>query len=411
MRQVRLSRERQLDIVAARGAAERTTALWLALRDEGLDCTREYARLLLEGELRYSLSEDKLQAPEFDIRYGEDGEATLVGYHGPDIVICIDADDDTGTLTKPDLRRIHCLSCPPKDGIVVIPSGVTQIRATFLDDQLHYARRIVIPDGVRVIGNYSFRNCFALEEVTIPESVTSIGALAFGGCRNLRHVELPGHLESIGHLAFCRCESLASVVLPDSVGEVGYGAFMGCASLSSVHLPDGLALPPELNIFYGCDALDVTAPRALSTGGWEEARQRLCEALKWFTFQYLDGTNSVYIFMIKGIDEPDASYIGEEVDDDGLEEDVRSFMQPNSWIIRDRSLDIPVLKFRQDTGFAVRAVVDTLRGNGVRVFRDSEDSDESWEYYQDLFRCIVMIGLRLLYVEDKWYAMVFEWSD
>lgn len=55
--------------------------------------------------------------------------------------------------------------------------------------------------------------------------------------------------------------------------------------------------------------------------------------------------------------------------------------------------------------------MDTLRGCGVRVFRDSEESDECWGYYEELFRCTMMIALRFLYVEGKWYAMVFEWSD
>jgi len=245
--------------------------------------------------------------------------------------------------------------------------------------------------------------------VLIPESVTSIGALAFGGCRSLGHVELPRRLESIGDLAFCGCEGLTNVVLPDSVKDIGYGAFMGCTSLSSVRLPDGLAVSPERNTFYGCNGLRTTKPLVSSPDGWKGARDNLCHAVSWYTYQYMSGPIS-YSLTIDEIDEPDASYIGEEVASDDLEKDIRSFMGHGNWAFLDNSVDPPVIR-RKSAEFAERVIVDTLRRYDAKVFRDNDESEECWGYYHDLFNCFDMISLRFLLVEGKWYAMVFDWSD
>ena len=40
---------------------------------------------------------------------------------------------------------------------------------------------LIIPNGVTSIGNYTFKNCNRLANITIPDSVTSIGTDAFDG--------------------------------------------------------------------------------------------------------------------------------------------------------------------------------------------------------------------------------------
>ncbi|MBR2257420.1 MAG: leucine-rich repeat domain-containing protein [Blautia sp.] len=44
---------------------------------------------------------------------------------------------------------------------------------------------VVIPDGVKKIGDETFSVCRSLTTVTIPESVIKIGKEAFRGCNNL----------------------------------------------------------------------------------------------------------------------------------------------------------------------------------------------------------------------------------
>ena len=43
-------------------------------------------------------------------------------------------------------------------------------------------REVVIPDGVKSIGEQAFCGCSALVDIKIPDSVEFIGDLAFGYC-------------------------------------------------------------------------------------------------------------------------------------------------------------------------------------------------------------------------------------
>lgn len=61
--------------------------------------------------------------------------------------------------------------------------------------------------------------------------VTAIGDGAFEGTR-IRSVSLPDTVKSVGWFAFRNCRSLAKAVCPQSVTSIGYEAFSGCKSLT-----------------------------------------------------------------------------------------------------------------------------------------------------------------------------------
>lgn len=67
-------------------------------------------------------------------------------------------------------------------------------------------------------------------KVVLPEGVKSIGNNAFENCINLEEVVLPDSLESIGNEAFINCVSLRKVVYSDNV-NVDKTAFEGCKCL------------------------------------------------------------------------------------------------------------------------------------------------------------------------------------
>lgn len=54
----------------------------------------------------------------------------------------------------------------------------------------------------KIIGDYAFFECSALENVVIPSSVTSIGDYSFSDCQKLKQIKIPESIDSIGMDAF-----------------------------------------------------------------------------------------------------------------------------------------------------------------------------------------------------------------
>ena len=63
-------------------------------------------------------------------------------------------------------------------------------------------KNTVIPSGVKILAEGSFRGCAELKNIEVPEGVTTIGASAFRGCTGLESVTLPSTISSIGTYAF-----------------------------------------------------------------------------------------------------------------------------------------------------------------------------------------------------------------
>ena len=113
---------------------------------------------------------------------------------------------------------------------------------------------VVIPEGVKSIGDSAFEYCKSLTSIVIPESVTSIGDSAFWRCSSLTSVVIPEGVKSIGASAFWGCSSLTSVVIPEGVKSIGASAFYDCSSLTSVVIPKGVKSIGAW-AFYGCKGL------------------------------------------------------------------------------------------------------------------------------------------------------------
>lgn len=103
---------------------------------------------------------------------------------------------------------------------------------------------VVIPAGVKQIGNYAFSECYDLQSVQIPEGITEIEEYAFFHCDSLTGVDIPGTVKQIGPNAFACCWKLAHVRLEEGVQSLGKSSFMNCFALSQV------TLPKTLNFFH-----------------------------------------------------------------------------------------------------------------------------------------------------------------
>ena len=110
----------------------------------------------------------------------------------------------------------------PKETEIVIKEGTVGIANHAFRDSSSLTS-IIIPDGMRKIGNYSFENS-GLNSLIIPNSISSIGDGAFYGCTGLTSITIPNGVISIGDLAFGGC-SLTSITIPESVTSIGSGAF------------------------------------------------------------------------------------------------------------------------------------------------------------------------------------------
>ena len=115
------------------------------------------------------------------------------------------------------------------------------------------AKGLIIPEGVKSIGEYAFFRCKNLTSITIPEGVTSIGNYAFNGCSNLKKVYI-NSLSSWCNIEFEDCESnplsngaelyvkgelVKDLIIPEGVTKIGNYTFLG-TDITSVTIPDSV---------------------------------------------------------------------------------------------------------------------------------------------------------------------------
>lgn len=96
------------------------------------------------------------------------------------------------------------------------------------------AARMTLPSGVRVIAQRAFAGCRQIEEIAFAGSEVSdmrIENDAFRDCTSLRRVQLPKGVELIGDYAFMGCTALEEVEMLESVRYMGRGVFFGCGKL------------------------------------------------------------------------------------------------------------------------------------------------------------------------------------
>ena len=125
---------------------------------------------------------------------------------------------------------------------------------------------VVIPAGVREIGDAVFYKNERVESVTLPEGLVSIGCAAFNGT-SIRELILPEGLREIGYSAFGDCALLERAYVPDSVCELPDAVFYRCTSLRELVLPEGVKAPGSLS-FYGCASLESVEN---APGPWAES--------------------------------------------------------------------------------------------------------------------------------------------
>lgn len=149
---------------------------------------------------------------------------------------------------------------------VVVPYGVKRIgERAFLDNIC--VKEVVLADTVSMIDWGAFKGTKSLKKINLTDRIKEIGESAFSGAA-LESVTIPPVIK-LGEFTFCGCSSLVSVVFLAGVEEIGSYAFSGCGNLSNLILPDTIKCI-ESHAFEMCEKLNtLTFPDTLEIIGAE----------------------------------------------------------------------------------------------------------------------------------------------
>ena len=175
-----------------------------------------------------------------------------------------------------------------------------------------FINNLIIESGITKIGDWAFRDCQQLTDVSIPDSVISIGDNAFYSCIWLKNIKFGTGILNIGKDVFDHCFELrnvyirdlsswcnitlngwisslvyginlyingelieditipenieninsctfanfniTSVTIPDNIKEIGWSAFSSCRNLKNVYIGDGVSVI-EAAAFRDCISL------------------------------------------------------------------------------------------------------------------------------------------------------------
>ncbi len=150
---------------------------------------------------------------------------------------------------------------------LVLPTSLKYIENDAFNGQAF--RKVIIPDNITEIKDYTFSHCTNLDTVVLPENLQSIGNYAFSSCALQKMDEdfFPTTLTTIGNGAFSNNDELEFVVLPVQIQTIGDWLFSGCDILKSVVFSSGLKALPN-NVCGECyQLIDVNIPEGITTIG------------------------------------------------------------------------------------------------------------------------------------------------
>ena len=102
-----------------------------------------------------------------------------------------------------------------------------------------YIKEFRVPEGVKTIGEYAFRDNKNIKNIVLTESTTKIETSAFNRSA-IRNINLPSNLTEIRMWAFANCKNLESIILPDGIEELSSHVFSGCENLEYLKIPSSV---------------------------------------------------------------------------------------------------------------------------------------------------------------------------
>lgn len=154
-------------------------------------------------------------------------------------------------------------------GAVTIPSTINGFTVTSIGNSAFSGcgslAIVTIPKSVKSMGDYSFQSCNGLTSVHISDlsawcnisfsssnsNPLSYAHLLYLNGSEIKNLVIPNGVKSIGNYTFSYCSDLTSVTIANGVTSIGYGAFQDCSGLTSITIPNGVTSIGQ-SAFAGC---------------------------------------------------------------------------------------------------------------------------------------------------------------
>ncbi len=199
----------------------------------------EAKKMMVEGTVSVE-GVVKTENADFEIRAGE-----LIAYHGAETDVVIpDGVKIIGENCFKGMQGIESVSMP--DNVYRIKAGAFAGCSGLKRVELSKELKEIESAHSEYSGNIwcstqgAFACCTSLSEIELPEALVSIGGNCFEECSSLRKVKIPNTVTTIGACCFRKCSSLSEINISEGVTEIEDSLFDGCTLLKSVHLPSNI---------------------------------------------------------------------------------------------------------------------------------------------------------------------------
>jgi len=127
----------------------------------------------------------------------------------------------------------------------------------------HNLTKIVIPNGVKILGESSFGETTSLTEIIIPKTVTQVGRACFERCRNITNVQILSDNVVLSDYAFLALQALENITLTKGVKSLGDSVFWACDNLKTITLESKTPPPLAGDLVIGVpNTLTIRVPNA-----------------------------------------------------------------------------------------------------------------------------------------------------
>lgn len=108
-------------------------------------------------------------------------------------------------------------------------------------DGLNNLISVTISSPIKEIGEYAFRNCSGLTELSFVGNCEIIGKGAFENCSKVERISFEDlSIKSVEKDAYKNCSSMKSIYIPSTAVEISEEAFSGCSGLEYVTIPNSV---------------------------------------------------------------------------------------------------------------------------------------------------------------------------